>query len=105
MSQKYKHEIFMCACSVASVVPDSLRPYGLWPTRLLRPWDFPGKNTGVGCHALLQRIFPTQGSNPKSLMSPALQADSLLLSYWGSPCMRYASTKIIHCLDLKFTFN
>ena len=32
--------------------------------RLLRPWDSPGKNTGVGCHALLQGIFPTQGSNP-----------------------------------------
>ena len=29
-----------------------------------RPWDFPGKSTGVGCHFLLQRIFPTQGSNP-----------------------------------------
>ena len=27
-------------------------------------WDFPGKSTGVGCHFLLQRIFPTQGSNP-----------------------------------------
>ena len=38
--------------------------YGLQPTRLLCPWDSPGKNTGVGCHALLQRIFPTQGSNP-----------------------------------------
>ena len=36
----------------------------LLPTRLLCPWDSPGKNTGVGCHALLQRIFPTQGSNP-----------------------------------------
>ena len=33
-------------------------------TRLLRPWDFLGKSTGVGCHFLLQRIFPTQGSNP-----------------------------------------
>ena len=31
---------------------------------LLCPWDFPGKSTGVGCHFLLQRIFPTQGSNP-----------------------------------------
>ena len=31
---------------------------------LLRPWDSPGKNTGVGCHFLLQEIFPTQGSNP-----------------------------------------
>ena len=43
---------------------DSLRPHGLQPTRLLRPWDFPGKNTGVGCHCLLQGIFPTQGLNP-----------------------------------------
>ena len=31
---------------------------------LLRPWDFPGKSTGVGCHFVLQRIFPTQGLNP-----------------------------------------
>ena len=36
--------------------------------RLLCPWDFPGKKTGVGCHALLPGIFPTQ----VSLMSPAL---------------------------------
>ena len=42
---------------------DSLRLYGLWPTRLLCLWDSPGKNTGVGCHALLQGIFQTQGSN------------------------------------------
>ena len=34
------------------------------PTRLLRPWDFPGKSTGVGCHFLLQGLFLTQGSNP-----------------------------------------
>ena len=43
--------------------------------------DSPGKNTGVGCHALLQGIFPTQGSNP----SPALQMDTLLLSHQESP--------------------
>ena len=36
------------------------------------PWDSPGKNTGVGCHALLQGIFPTQGVESASLMSPAL---------------------------------
>ena len=41
----------------------TLRPCGLQPTRLLCPWDSPGKNTGVGCHFLLQRIFPTQGLN------------------------------------------
>ena len=37
-----------------SVVSDSSRPQGLKATRLLRPWDFPGKSTGVGCHCLLQ---------------------------------------------------
>ena len=36
-----------------SVMSDSSRPQGLQPTRLLRPWDFPGKSTGVGCHCLL----------------------------------------------------
>ena len=37
-----------------SVMPDSSRRHGLQPTRLLHPWDFPGKSTGVGCHCLLQ---------------------------------------------------
>ena len=36
-----------------SVVSDSSRPHGLQPTRLLRPWDFPGKSPGAGCHCLL----------------------------------------------------
>ena len=49
---------------IAWVLSDSLWPHGLQPTRLLCPWDFPGHNTGVGCHALLQGIFMTQGSNP-----------------------------------------
>ena len=47
-----------------SVVSDSLQPYGLQPTRILHPWDFPGKSPGVGCHFLLQGILQTQGSNP-----------------------------------------
>ena len=46
---------------------DSLRPHGLYPTRLLCPWDFLGKNTGVGCHFLLQKIFLTQGLNSNLL--------------------------------------
>ena len=36
---------------------DSLQPHGLQPTRLLHPWDFPGKSTGVGCHRLLQCVL------------------------------------------------
>ena len=41
----------------------TLRHYGLQPARLLCLWDSPGKNTGVGCHALLQGIFPMEGWN------------------------------------------
>ena len=41
----------------------TLRSYGLYTARLLCPWDFPGKKTGVGCHFLLQGIFLTQGLN------------------------------------------
>ena len=43
-----------CCCYVASVVSDSMQPHRWQPTRLPRPWDSPGKNTGVGCHFLLQ---------------------------------------------------
>ena len=43
---------------------NSLQPHGLQPTRLLCPWDSPGKSAGVGCHSLPQRAFPTQGLNP-----------------------------------------
>ena len=50
-----------------SVRSYSLRPHGLQPARLLGPWDSPGKNSGVGCHALVQGIFPTQGLNPHPL--------------------------------------
>ena len=46
-----------------SVVSDSLWPHELYPTRLLHSWNFSGKSTGVGCHFLLRRIFPTQVSN------------------------------------------
>ena len=62
-----------------SVISDSLRPHGLQPVRFLCPWDSPGKNTEVGCLALLQRIFPAQGSSPRLLHLLHLQAGSLPL--------------------------
>ena len=46
-----------CACMRAQSCP-TLWPCGLWPASLLSPWNSPGKNTGVGCHFLLQGIFP-----------------------------------------------
>ena len=51
-------------CVLLCVVSNSLQPHGLWPTRLLYPWDSPLKNAGVGCHALLQEIFLILGLNP-----------------------------------------
>ena len=45
-----------CCCLVASVMPDSVQPQGLQSSRLLRLWDSPGKNTGVGCHFHLQPL-------------------------------------------------
>ena len=63
---------------------DSLHPHGLLPARLLCPRDFPGKNTGVGCHFLLQGLFLTWESNPYLLGFLHWQADSLLLNHQGS---------------------
>ena len=49
---------------VAQPCPTLCDPHGLYPARVLCPWNFLGKSTGVGCHSLLQEIFPTQRSNP-----------------------------------------
>ena len=80
---------------------NSLWPHGLQPTRLLCPWDVPGKNTGVGCHFLLQGILPTQGSNPHLLH---WQVDSLPYEPPGKPllfhtcmCTR-AHTRVCVCV-------
>ena len=58
-------------CTQSLMVSNSLWPHRLYPSRLLCLWNFPGKNTGVSCHFLLQGIFPTQGSK-----SPALEGRS-----------------------------
>ena len=78
----------------------TLWPHGLWPTRFLRPWDSPGKSTGVGCHCLLPGIFPTQGLNPGL---PHCRQMFYRLSHQGSPHMqRDPNTHIPLCL---FRYN
>ena len=52
--RKHQHRQPHCCRYIASVVSNSLRPHRRQPTRLPGPWDSPGKNTGVGCHFLLQ---------------------------------------------------
>ena len=60
----YNHygEYYVSESEVAQLCPTLCNP--MQPKRLLCPWDFPGENTGVGCHFLLHEVFPTQGSNP-----------------------------------------
>ena len=74
--------VCVCVCVVRS---RSVRPCGLRPPRLLWPWDPPGKNTGVGCHALLQGIFLTQGWTLCLWNLLPWQVGSLPLHHLGSP--------------------
>ena len=70
--------------SVVQLCP-TLRPHGLQSARLLSPWSFPGKNTKVGRHFLLQGIFLTQWSNPHLPSLLHWQVGSWPLSHLGSP--------------------
>ena len=72
--------LLMCVCSVmfnSFVTP--------WTARLLWPWDFSDKNTGVNCHFFLQGIFPTQGLKLNLLWLLRWETDSLPRSHLGSP--------------------
>ena len=86
-------------CLVAKSWRTLLQAHGLWPARLLCLWDFPCKNTGVGCHSLLQGIFPTQRWNSSLL---CWQVDSLPLSHQGSP-QRQTIHTIFSCCELYFS--
>ena len=70
---------------VYSAMSNSLPSHELQPTRLLCPWDSPGKNTGVGCHALLQGIFPGPGIEHTSPVSLALAGGFFTTKPLGKP--------------------
>ena len=76
-TSKFKRLKNSCCWLVTKSCPPLLQPHGLQPTRLLCPWNFPGKNTGMGCQLLLQGIFPTQGLKQHLLHLLHWQADSL----------------------------
>ena len=67
-----------------------MRPLGPYPARLLCPWNSPGKNTGEGCHALLQGIFLTQGSNLCLLCLLHWQVSSLPLAPPEKPILCFS---------------
>ena len=71
----------MHACQVTSVVSSSLQSHGLYATGSLVHGILQGKNTGVGCHSLLQGIFPIQGWNPSLFCLLHWQPGSLPLGW------------------------
>ena len=83
---------FACVLS-CSVISDS-RPHGLQPTRLLCPWDSPGKNAGVGCHTLLQGIFLTRGSNSHLLQLWHCRKILYLWTAWEVPSVALLELKL-----------
>ena len=90
----------------SSVVPNSLWPHGLYLIRLLCPWNFPVKNTGVGCHFLLQGISLTQELNP-CLLFPALAGGFFLFLFFLHHCATWEACMILHkwqnCMELTHT--
>ena len=71
-----------------------------YSTRFLCQWNFPGKNTGVGYHFLLQEIFPTQGSNLSVLHLLHWLVGSLPLRLLGNPQQRHAAAAAAKSLQL-----
>ena len=74
---------------------NSLQPHGLQPTRLLHPWDFPGKSTGVGCHCLLR--FWTQITVKNRVRQVSENISEVLLSI--STCLSNHQ-KNYYCIQL-----
>ena len=77
-----------CCCKVTSVVSDSVRPHRPQPTRLPRPWDSPGKNTGAGCHFLLQCMkveSESEVAQPCLTVGPHRRQPTRLSRPWDSP--------------------
>ena len=76
-----------------SVKSDPQRPHGLQPSRLLRPWDFPGESTGVGCHCLLQKVA----------QSYPILCDSMDCSLPGSSVSGILQAKILEWVAIPFS--
>ena len=82
-----------------SVVSDSYRSHGLQPTRLLSPWDFPGKSTGVGCHCLL---LPSAAAAKSLQLCPTL-CDPIDSSPSGSPVPGILQARTLEWVTIAFS--
>ena len=90
----------VAAAAVASVVSDSVRPQRWQPTRLPRPWDSPGKNTGVGCHFLLQCMkVKSESEVTQSCPTPS---DPMDCSLPGSSIHGILQARVLECGAIAF---
>ena len=83
-----------------SVMSHSAIPWAVYPGRLLHAWNSPDKSTGVGCHLLLQGIFPIQGSNPGLLHCRQILSQ---LSHYSTVIAEYLH--FLHVTQLAFLFH
>ena len=90
-----------CCCKVTSVVSDSVRPHRRQPTRLLCPRDSPGKNTGMGCHFLLQ--CRKVKSESKVTQSCPTLSDPMDCSLSGSSVHGIFQARILEWLAISFS--
>ena len=90
-----------CCCQVASVVFDSVWPQRRQPTRLHHPWDSPGKNTGVGCHFLLQ-CMKVKSESEVAQLCPTL-SDSMNCSLPGSSIHGILQARILEWVAMAFS--
>ena len=89
------------AAAVASVVSDSVPPHRGQPTRLLCPWDSPGKNTGVGCHFLLQ-CMKVKGESKVAQLCPIL-SDPMDCSLPGSSVHGIFQARVLQWVATAFS--
>ena len=92
-----------CCCWVASVVPSSVRPHRRPPTGLPCPWDSPGKNTGVGCHCLLQCMKVKSESDVARCVR--LLATPWTVAYQAPPSMGFSRQEYWSGLPLPSLLN
>ena len=91
----------MCVYYVTSVVLDSVRPQRQQPTRLPRPWDSPDKNTGVGCHFLLQ-CMKVKSQSEVAQSYPTL-SDPMDYSLPGSSAHRIFQARVLEWGAIAFS--
>ena len=92
-----------CCCCVASVVSDSVRPHRWQPTTLPCPWDSPGKNTGVGCHFLLQ-CMKVKSESEVTQSCPTL-SNPMDCSLPGSSVHGIFQARVLEWVAIAFPFS